>query len=299
MNRNVLNLALLVLVAALGAAVWFTQKKEQKGPPLTALAADAVDHIRVEHPGQPGIGLEKKDGQWLLTAPVQAPADPFEVATLVNLATQETRRTLALAELKPAELKLEPPQFTITLNDQRLDFGDVEPLDYRRYVRHGDTVALIDDPPEPAVDADYSNLVAKELLPARAEIDRIEVPGLSVARGADGKTWTAIPAANAASGDALAGFVSAWQSARSMWNAAMPADGGQGEPITVTLKGAVIRLVLVSREPQLVIDRPDLKIRYTLSKADTDKLLALASPAPDKPAAADAGAPVPKAPTRP
>ncbi|HEY9547203.1 MAG TPA: hypothetical protein VIR56_14420, partial [Solimonas sp.] len=60
-------------------------------------------------------------------------------------------------------------------------------------------------------------------------------------------------------------------------------------PITLTLKDGVVHLVLVSTEPQLIIDRPDLKLRYTLSKADVATLLKLDEPAPvepSKPAAA-------------
>src|SRR3546814_10197490 len=54
--------------------------------------------------------------------------------------------------------------------------------------------------------------------------------GLSVSRS-EGKDWRATPASAAATGDALAKFVQAWRAARSMWNTAMPADGGKGEPI--------------------------------------------------------------------
>ncbi|NGY06537.1 DUF4340 domain-containing protein [Solimonas terrae] len=292
MKRAYLNLALLVIVAGLAATVWFTQKKEQKGAPLTTLSADAVNSISIAHPDQPTIELEKKGAEWQLVEPVQSPTDPFEVASLVNLATQETKRTLKVADVKLADLKLDPPQFTITLNDQKLDFGDTEPLEYHRYVRHGDTIALIDDPSATAVDADYSNLVAKELISPGAEIEKIDVPGLSVSRS-DGKDWSATPASDAASGDAIAKFVEAWRAARSMWNAAMPDDGGKGQPITITTKGGAIHLVLVSEQPQLIIDRPDLKIRYSLSKADADTLLKLAPPKP----AEDAGPDTASAPT--
>lgn len=302
MNRMQLNAVLVLVVAGLAAALYFTQKKEDKGAPLTALAADAVTSIRIEHPDQAAIRLDKQAGRWLLTEPVQAEIDPFEVASLVNLATQETKRKLPLAEVKLGELKLDPPQFRVTLNDQKLDFGDMEPLEYRRYVRVGDAVALIDDPSATAVDADYSDLVAKDLLPAAAELQKIEVPGLTVERAADGKTWTANPAAAKASSDALAAFTEAWRKARAMWNAKMPADGGQGEPITLTLKdGAAVHLVLVSREPQLILDRPDLKLRYSLSKADADTLLKLPEAPPPAPAADAPGqaTPAPAAPVQP
>lgn len=294
MKRAYLNLVLLVVVVGLGAALFFSKKKEEKGPPLTALAADAVTHIGIEHPGQPTITLDKKGNDWALTAPVQSPADPFEVASLVNLATQETKHTLQVADVKLADLKLEPPQFTVTLNDQKLEFGDTEPLEYRRYVKHGDTVALIDDPSGTAVDADYSNLVTKELLPPGTELTKIDVPGLSVSLGADGKTWSATPSSDAATSDAIAQFVEAWRGARSMWNAAMPADGGKGQPITLTTKAGVVNLVLVSEDPQLTVDRPDLKLRYSLSKADTDTLLKLPSSAP-RPATLDTKTATPSA----
>src|SRR3546814_3465832 len=141
MKRVYLNIALLVIVTGLAATIWFTQKKEPpKGPPLTTLSADAVTGIRIEHPNEPTITLEKKGAEWQLTEPVQSPTDPFEVASLVNLATTEIKHALKVSDVKLAELKLDPPQFTITLNDQKLEFGDTEPLEYRRYVRHGDSL---------------------------------------------------------------------------------------------------------------------------------------------------------------
>ncbi|SEQ26985.1 protein of unknown function [Solimonas aquatica] len=289
MKRARLNLLLLVLVAALAATVYFTRKKEEpKGAPLTALNTDAIDRIRIEHPDRPALQLEKRGSDWWLSAPVSAPCDPFEVATLLNLASASTQRSFKLSEVKPAELKLDPPQFSITLNDQKLAFGDVEPLEYRRYVQHGDTVSLIDDPAATSVDADYSDLLAKTLLPSDARLVAIQLPGLSLKRDADGKRWQAEPAPAAASADDLSRLVEAWRHARAMWNAAIPAQAAQSgqtpQPITLSLEGGqTIQLLLISREPQLIIDRPDLKVRYTLSKADADTLLSLKPAAAAKP----------------
>ncbi|NKF21215.1 DUF4340 domain-containing protein [Solimonas marina] len=297
MKRAYLNVVLLIIVVGLGAAIFFTQKKDHKGPPLTALKADAVTHVSIAHPGKPTIELVKQGKDWTLTAPVQSPADPFEVASVVNLATQQTQRTLKDSDVKLSELKLDPPQYTITLNDQKLEFGDTDPIDHRRYVKNGKTVSLIDDPPETAVDADYSNLVSKELLPTGTQLTKIEVPGFTVSLGADGKTWTQTPATDGVTTDEISHFVSSWEGARSMWNAAMP-DGAdadsKGQPITLTTKdGKTVQLVLVNEKPQLTIDRPDLKVRYSLSKADDQSLLTI-PPAPKKP---DAKAPTAPPPT--
>ena len=55
MKRSHLNLALLVVAGGLGAAVWFGQKKEEKGPPLTSLEQASITRLALEYPGQPAV----------------------------------------------------------------------------------------------------------------------------------------------------------------------------------------------------------------------------------------------------
>jgi len=284
MKRTQLNLALLVAVAGLGAAAYFGQKKEDKGTPLTSLTPESVTRIALEHPGQPVVKLEKKDGQWRLVEPVQAETDPFEVSALTGLATVEAKRRLPLAEVKLAELGLQPPAYRVRLDDRMLDFGDVEPIEARRYVLVGNEVALVDDPPSASLDADYSDLVSKALVPEGAELAKVELKDLQVARSADGKDWAVLPAQPQAAANAAQQLAEAWKGARAMWLAAEPPEGSQGEPVRLTLKdGRVIELIVAQRDPQLVFARPDLKIRYTMSKALEPELLQLrpAPPAPE------------------
>lgn len=267
MKRTQLNLVLAAVVAGLGAAVYFSQEKEEKGPPLTALTADALNKITVEHPDQPALVLEKSSGQWRLTAPVQVAADDVEVGALVNLATLETKSTLDAAGLKLADLGLDPPQYSITLNDQKIELGAVEPLQYRRYMRAGGKIVLTDDPPSAALDADYSDLVDKQLIPAGSEVLSIALPDLSLSKAADGKSWALTPASAAATSDQKQKLVDAWTSARAMWNAMEPPEGSKGDEVTVILKDRVLKFIVTARDPQIILARPDLKVRYTLSKA--------------------------------
>lgn len=276
MQRTHLNLVLAAVVAGLGAAVYFSQEKAEKGPPLTALTADSLNKVTVEHPHKPAIVLEKSAGQWRLTAPVQVAADDVEVGALVNLATLETKSTLDSAGLNLADLGLNPPQYSITLNDQKIELGGVEPLQYRRYMRAGGKIVLADDPPSAALDADYSDLVDKQLIPAGSEVLSIAVPGLSLSKMTDGKGWTLTPANAAATSDQKQKLVDAWTSARAMWNAMEPAEGSTGDAVTVTLKDRVLKFIVAAREPQIILARPDLKVRYTLSKALEAELFKLA-----------------------
>lgn len=291
MKQLRLNLILMAIVLVLAAVLYFGQKKEApKGQPLTALKVEVIDKITLHHANTPDIVLQKKDGKWALIAPVQVAADPYELNSLLNVATAETKSSIDPKDVKLSDLGLDPPGYSLTLNDTRVDFGGTEPLNYRRYVMAaagpgGGRIGLIDDPPASALDADYSDLVAKTLLPEGARIASISVPGLKVSRSADGKSWVADPADPKAGSDELQKFVDTWAGARALWNAASPADAKppvappQGAVVTLQ-DGSSLSFTIAGREPQLVLERGDLKVQYDLAKSDADKLLKLPQPSP-------------------
>jgi hypothetical protein len=297
MNRTQLNIALAVVAAGLGAAVFFSQKKPPpKGPPLTALKASAITHIAIAHPGKPDIDLDKQNGTWRLTAPVQAAADPIELDQVLELATTEAKSTLPDAGVRKSDLGLDPPNYTVRFNDVTLGFGALEPLKYLRYVDTGSRIALIDDPNSMPLDADYSDLVSKALVPPDSEIVRIDLPGgTTVARSADGKAWSVTPQPAQLQPGAAKTLVDAWQREHSMWNQLATAPDTQGDAVTITLKdGRALTYRVVGRDPQFVLERDDLKVRYTVAKDDAGKLLQLA-PAAAAAAAAKSGPAAPAA----
>jgi hypothetical protein len=276
MNRARLNLVLLVVAAGLGTGVYFAQRGEPPGPPLTPYQPDAITRVALEHPGAPAIRLEKQDGRWRLTEPVQAEADEFEINALIGLADRATQ--LKLEGGAPKELGLEPPNFTLTLNDRGIGFGGTEPLEYRRYVQTADGVFLVEDPPGAALDAEYADLVAKDLLPKDAAIERIELPGLVLAQDAGGK-WAVTPADPKATADAMQKLADGWKGARSMWNEMARGGKAGGDKARITLKGGATReFTIVQREPQLQLQRADLGVTFVLSRTLVDELLKLPEP---------------------
>ena len=297
MKQARLNLILMAIVLVLAGALYFGQKKEPpKGAPLTALKVEAISKLTLHHPNAADIVAEKKDGRWALTAPVQVAADPYELNSLLNVATAEAKSSLDPKDVKKlADLGLDPPGFSLSLNDTKVDFGGTEPLNYHRYVETGGKISLIDDPPASALDADYSDLVGKGLLPLGAEIVSVTVPGLKVSRSADGKSWTADPADAKAGSDELQRFIDTWSNARSLWNAAMPADAkpvANPQVAVIALKdGSSLSFNITGRDPQFVLERADLKLQYDLAKSDADKLLKL--PEPPAPPATPQTAPAP------
>jgi hypothetical protein len=287
MNRTHLNLGLLAVAAGLGVAVFLSQEKEKKGPPLTALTQGAVTRIAIAHPGASAIRLEKRDGGWFLTEPVQAEVDEFEINALLGLAEAEAKETLTGVSLP--ELELEPARYVITLDDTAVAFGGVEPLQYRRYVKVGETVSLIEDPPSAALDKDYADLVAKGLVPVGAEIEKIELPKLTLAK-ADGK-WTLTPPDPKASADAMQALADAWKNARAMWNEQARDEAVKGDRVRLTLAGGEVReFVVAAREPQFKLQRPGLGVNFVLSKALADEMLKLQAPAKEEEKPKDAAA---------
>lgn len=295
MKRLQLNIALVLVVAGLGAALYFSQKPEEKPDPLTPLKPDSLTRIALEHPGKATLRLQKQNGQWRLLEPVQADTDPYEIAGITALADLPVKRRLPTGAFSLADLGLDPPAYRVRLDDHTLEFGAVEPIEARRYLRSAGQVVLVEDPPASTLDADYSDLVSKSLLPTGSELVKLQLPGLTLQRVADGKSWSITPAPAAAAPHAAETLVKAWQDARAMWMAAEPEPAAQGDAVTLGLKdGREIRLVVVERDPQLVLARPDLKLRYTLSKALDSELFQLATAAkPAEPPVQKPAAPAP------
>lgn len=278
MRRAQLNLALGAVLIALGIGVYLSRDKEEKKPPLTPLTAETVDRITIAHPQQPAIKLEKNDAGWRLTEPVQAEADKFEVNGVLSLATLEQKTTLPAAEVNVADLGLDPPAYTVTLNSVSLEMGGVEPIQFQRYIRVGDTIALTDDPPSAALDANYSDLVSKSLLPESAEIVKLELPGLTLAKDMQDR-WQTTPPQPKSSADSIQKLADGWKNARSLWNEMADAAPAGGETVAVTLKdGALLRFVIVGRDPQFQLVRPELNVKFNLSRSLADELLKLAEP---------------------
>lgn len=265
-QRQLLNLALGVTVVALAAGVWLAREQAEPAKPLTALKADDITIIEVRHPGKPTIRLEKNAQGWALTKPVEVAADSLQVAGLTSLATQETSAQYPLVELDLKNVELEPPAYEIQLNDTVLAFGGTEPIDYRRYIRVGETVYLTSDPPSTALDADYSDLVHAQLAPPGGKLTRIRAPSVTLTEQADG-SWQVAPAKADLGVDATRALVDAWKNARSLWRAEFESGDrpSSTDRISVTLDGQEVVFAVVEREPQLKLARLDLKVVYTLA----------------------------------
>lgn len=291
MNRTRLNLLLLVIVLALGAGAWMAyQKKNKPKARLTPIAAEGVSKIVIDWPGSPVIALEKQAAEWMLTAPVKSRADRLEAVGATSLAATEVQETLGSEGLDLKELGLDPPDHTVTLNDVKVEFGGSDALQSRRYVRVAGQVMLIDEPATAALDKDYADLVSKNLFAPGDELVKIELPGLSLTKGADG-VWTAPAGTANATPAALKTLAESWKNALAMWHEAAPQPAAlAGGAVKITLAdGRIVDYIVAATDPQLTLYAPALQVRHQLSKALADELLKL--PEPVEPASTPATTP--------
>ena len=278
-RRWLLNAVLLLLIGVLAwAAIHRSdQQKTASAPPLTTLSADAVAHIRIERPGIPVIALEKKDGQWKLTAPVPARANAYNVNSLLRTlsAPAETRFPTQPAEL--AKFGLDKPRSRVWFENDEIDFGALHPLNNRIYVLYKNEVALIPGYHLATATYPYTNFINSRLFEDGRKFTGIELPGFKLTLK-DG-VWHREPEDKTLSSDEINDFVSEWQNASALTvdrYSGKKSLGRIGIDSTLDGKNEKLRLDILSYKPDFVLHRPDENLEYHFTEDTGKRLLSLA-----------------------
>jgi hypothetical protein len=138
-------LILFAAVALLGVVAYAQLERERVREPLTRLDTAAVRSVAVSCNGCTARRFEKVDGHWQMREPFVLPADDAAVDTLVAIALAPVRFRHAAATLDAGKLGLDPPQATLRLDATVITFGTTDAIHGDRYVKVGDTIALVPD----------------------------------------------------------------------------------------------------------------------------------------------------------
>ncbi|MCC6301677.1 MAG: DUF4340 domain-containing protein [Gammaproteobacteria bacterium] len=272
--RSALNLGLLGLAAALAALVYWEPGVETPAEPpkLTALAPAGIEHVVIRPQRGDEIRLDKDQGVWMMRAPVATYANEFRIDALLGIARADSRARFDAVALDLVKFGLDPPLSVLRLDDVELAFGDSEPLDNRRYVRNGAAVHLIDDEYFYRLQTGFTAFVSNRLLPPSGAPAAIRLPEFGVTR-VDGK-WSLAPAPEPPPADALNEFVDAWRQAQAVQVDRYAGEAARGA-ITVSFEGgaAPLEFLLLETEPELVLARADLGLRYHLTAEQARRLL--------------------------
>lgn len=149
---NPRNTALLALVAAaLGAFVWFyevrgserrAEAEEHAKLLFPDLEADAVTAMEIVATGGEAVRLERREGTWFLTRPLESPADDNTVSGMVSALAQIASEG-AIEEPQAAEVYglgegAKQVRFETAQGAHTLLLGHKTPVDYNTYARVDD-----------------------------------------------------------------------------------------------------------------------------------------------------------------
>jgi hypothetical protein len=153
------TLFILLLAAALGGYVYYAEFRHPKpkpaesgSQPLWSFNADDVAAIRIVPGGTgagPAIALERHEGTWILTEPVQARGDTSADDALAGaLARASSSRQLAPEPTRLKEYGLDPPELSVEIRlknnqRQRLDLGTKDFTGLNVYARQGGSGSVL------------------------------------------------------------------------------------------------------------------------------------------------------------
>jgi len=283
-----INIALLVLVAALAAVVYFRpgqHPKSQAKAHLTHLTPSAIKTIRVQRAGQPTVKLVRHGQRWRVSEPFKARADEGLIGSALSAADETVSASYKAASLKLAKFGLTKPKLKVWLNGTEIDFGGTNPLGGKRYVRVGGHVLVVGDSLYNQLSIPVNGFISRRLLPEGATITGIEAPGLTVSRGQKGQ-WQAKPAPKNLAKGAVQDLVDSWTNAYAM--SVDRAEKGSSRPVAGTvqirLKGRKqpITFHILGARKGFVLEREDDGLVYKLSGARRQDLLKLKTGSPGK-----------------
>jgi hypothetical protein len=148
MNRRTrTNLFLAVMVGLLGAGVYAELRREHTlaTEPVVSIDPAGVHDIRIACGECSPRHFAKIDGHWRMLEPLAGAADDARIERIAAIARAPVRFRHAAGELDAKRLGLDPPWATLTLDDTVMTFGTTDAIHGDRYIRVGDTIALVPD----------------------------------------------------------------------------------------------------------------------------------------------------------
>ena len=286
-KRWLLNLSLALFIIALALLVKYQPgvRGPQEGPPLTNLAADQIERIRIARLGQPEIILAKNAQDWRLIAPLRARADRFRIDGLLHLAGTRTEGGFPAQASDLAKYGLDKPAAKIWLDNAEIAFGGSHSLNDLQYVLYNGQIHLIPNASFRSIPAELTGFFSSRLLEEKYKLVGLKLPKLSLTLK-DG-SWKVEPENKTLSSDRINSFVDEWRYAR-----ALNVQQYRGKPVLSHIRISFLEeqpattttaqapknldLGILAYKPELVLYRKDEALQYHFPQEAGERLLNLA-----------------------
>ena len=265
MSRRLL-INLLLLICVIGLAVFLGTNKEQEivepEVTLTDIQPDSIHVIHIERQDLDDIIFQKQGNNWTMQSPFNLPANPSRIKVMLKLLQAHSYDHFSAPDNDLTPYMLAVPAVSIVLNDTRIAFGDINPLEEKlRYVLVKDTVHIINDSLFHQLQASATFFLDPKLIPPDATIKVMHLPELKIDNTEGSKM-----------SEAHQQIIKAWMQVESVYVGKYE----EMEPIdTIKLEltsGEIIEFIILSARPNLILARPDTGIKYHISNLDSDSL---------------------------
>lgn len=221
------NIALVLIVVTL---FWYNNTTFEPHIPATTLSnlhVDDINQIIIQRDNRDPIELHKSVSGWNITHPIQTQANKTRVKLLLSVLTLPVH-----SQFKPeysqslSQFGLEHSKVSLQLNNLLFNFGDTESISKRRYVKHNDTIYLIDDNISPLLNATIASFINNRLIYPSDKISKLTLPqlvngditlnSLPLTIININGTWQTTSSSQSLSADQLTALIDAWQHAQAL-----------------------------------------------------------------------------------
>lgn len=280
-SRNLLNLALAIILAVLVVIVFFQPGKEKKeqAETLTSLTPSDIQSIVIDQVNEQKIILQKTNDKWQVTQPLSVAANTPLVENILNITKARSHASYTITDINLGQLKLEKPSLVLYLNDQKLEFGDTDALRGYRYVLTNNRIYLITDRYSHLLRQKYTALVSPALLPGNINIIKLVLPEMMIVEGKNG--WTTTPEQTIKSADQLQGLIDEWRFAQAMKITQLSdceKQENKKNATTIEVHSSnfdTLHFTLYTNDDEIMLGRPDSGLCYHFEKKAGGRLISL------------------------
>ncbi len=270
-QRFLVSLALFVLVAAAIAFLLLTEAETETETEtlISDLDKDTISTITIQHKDNESIVFQRDDSHWLMQSPFTVAAKTERIDALLNLLSSGSAAQLDVNTTDLQRLLLAEPEVSVQFDEHLFQFGDINPLDKKRYVLFNDTVHLVHDNLYPQLTVGPTFFIDHNLFRPDEKIISVQYPQFRLLNEQDqwrleselnvddeqvqllGRTWATLNA----------NTVQQYEPLEPLYE------------LHVTLTdGRAITFAVISDLPELVLARADLGLQYHIPAYLSEKL---------------------------
>ena len=280
-KRNLLNLALLILIIALITIVIYKPGKDAaiKPPTLTTLDKSNITHLKINRhsvdSAEKEVEFKKTSDGWVMLKPYSLPANTFRIDSILEILSTVSYSQNNLEKLDLTTFGLTKPLATITFNNKtRLHFGHNKSLKNHRYIQIGSILHLTADTFFYQLAAKPESYINHKVLNKKHKIIKLKLPTISLEKTKD--SWQVTPKQKRFSMDAVNKLINEWQLSQAYdVNKIKPNRKNKADIIISLDNNTNINFKIENSKSSFNLINLNTGVRYILSSDRKDKLLTL------------------------